>query len=217
MGTTQRRASSNTAVSLLKKSHSSRERCVPRVSGRAPDVPTSPAGSPPIPRAAPPSMERRGGGVWWWYAIGKKGRNWRVLSPSPRGDEPPVTYGARRHREARARTPAARASRGCRVPLPVVTSRVIRWCVVVVCNWEEGALGDWEVAQVMLRRQLTNRGVTPGDPALGRAIRWAGNPLAFYPRLGRVENADKKTTRRRGRAEPSGVDPGAGAPQPPAL
>ena len=54
---------------------------------------------------------------------------------------------------------------------------VIRWCVVVVvCNWEEGALGDWEVAQVMLRRQLTNRGVTPGDPALGRAIRWVGCP-----------------------------------------
>ena len=103
------------------------------------------------------------------------------------------------------------------MPLPVVTSRVIRWCVVVVCNWEEGALGDWEVAQVMLRRQLTNRGVTPGDPALGRAIRWVGCPLAFYPRLGRVENADKKTTRRRGRAEPSGVDPGAGTPQPPAL
>ena len=134
-------------------------------------MPTSPAGSPPIPRAAPPSMERRGGGVWWWYAIGKKGRNWRVLSPSPRGDEPPVTYGARRHRVARARTPAARASR-----VPRATSRVIRWCVVVVCNWEEGALGDWEVAQVMLRRQLTNRGVTPGDPALGRAIRRAGSP-----------------------------------------
>lgn len=50
------------------------------------------------------------------------------------------------------------------------------WRVVVVCNWEEGALGDWEVAQVMLRRQLTNRGVTPGDPALGRAIRWVGCP-----------------------------------------
>ena len=134
-------------------------------------MPTSPAGSPPIPRVAPPSMERRGGGVWWWYAIGKKGRNWRVLSPSPLDDEPPVTYGARRHRVARARTPAARASR-----VPRVTSRVIRWCVVVVCNWEEGALGDWEVAQVMLRRQLTNRGVTPGDPALGRAIRRAGSP-----------------------------------------
>ena len=34
-------------------------------------------------------------------------------------DEPPVTYGARRHRVARARTPAARASR-----VPRATSRV---------------------------------------------------------------------------------------------
>ena len=83
-------------------------------------MPTSSAGSPPSPRVAPPSKERRGGGVWWWYAIGKKGRNWRVLSPSPLGDEPPVTYGARRHREARVRTPAARASR-----VPRATSRVI--------------------------------------------------------------------------------------------
>ena len=52
----------------------SAQRCVPRGSGRAPYAPTSPAGSPPLPRAASPAKERRGGGAWWWYAIGKKGR-----------------------------------------------------------------------------------------------------------------------------------------------
>ena len=96
----------------------SRGRCVPRVSGRAPDVPTSPRGRPRYPASRRPrwsgGVVACGGGM----QLGRRDAIGGFCLRAPVVTNPQLrTARGATAKHARAHPP--RAHRGCRVPLPV--------------------------------------------------------------------------------------------------